>query len=207
MLLCSIGMLSGCRLPTNATNTSVTVDENGALTEVIVEDRGEKDYTEEELQAYINDAIALYNAADEDPKITLESGRVENGSVRLTLKYASCEDYAAFNQVTCFLGTLKEAEDAGYTLDRSWLEPNGKEGDLDVIRERLKEWKVFIISEPIKVKVPDKILYASDNVKVTGRLSATVETVLNEGNVGEDGKSILHPLSTVAERFAYIIYK
>ena len=49
--------------------------------------------------------------------------------------------------------------------------------------------------------MPDKILYASDNVKVTGRLTATVKTVMN------DTQAETHPLATVADRFAYVIYK
>lgn len=215
LLLIAMCSFAACSLPTNNTNTSLTIDENGALTEVIVEDQGDDNYTVEELQAFIEDNLALYNQGKEEPAVTLENCKVENGSVRLTLHYASCADYMNYNQVTCFMGTLKEAEEAGYSLDRTWLEPNGREGDEAIIRERVKEWKIFIVSEPINVKVPDKILYASDNVKITGRLSATVETVMsNTETTSESSESTettpggdIHPLATVAERFAYVIYK
>ena len=208
LLVFCMGTLAGCSLPSNNTNTSVTVDENGALTEVIVEDQGDDTYTPEELQAFIEENLATYNQGQEQPPVTLENCKIENGSVRLTLHYASCTDYMNFNQVTCFLGTIKEAEDAGYSLERTWLEPNGREGDEAIIREREKEWKIFIISEPINVRLPDKILYASDNVKVTGRLAATVETVMSNTETTEEApQATVHPLATVAERFAYIIYK
>ena len=213
-------LVSGCTLPTTR-NTTVTIDETGKLTEEIVENQGESEYTADELQAYIEEALAAYNRGKETPAIILDSCRVENGSVRLGLAYANFEDYAAFNQVTCFQGTLKEAEDAGYSMDMTWLEPNGQKGDLEIIRERLKEWKVMIVSEPINVKVPDKILYASDNVDITGRLTATVKTVLAEeepaaetasSEAAQDQQTVsraerIHPLATVTERLAYIIYK
>ena len=218
LILLAACLLAGCSFPGGATRTTLSIDENGRLTEDIVEDLNGEDYTAEELQSFVESSLAAYNPAEEE-KIKLLSCRVENGSVKISLQYESVEDYAAYNQIICFQGTLKQAEDAGYSLDRSWLEPNGSEGDPQIIREREKEWKVFIVSEPIHVKVPDKILYASENVRITGRLTATVETVMNEKPADtsapeEDGSDEtpvespdLHPLATVAERFAYVIYK
>ena len=140
-----------------------------------------------------------------------------NGDVKISLSYASCADYAAFNQVTCFLGTLQEAEDAGYEVERTWLDESGAAGDMALIRERFREWKVFIISEELNLKVPDKILYASDNVRITGRLTAVVQTVMNDSQTDPAGAAsgeqtvktqvTTHPLATVADRFAYVIYK
>ena len=221
-LTAALCFLSGCSFSTTS-NTTVALDETGKLTEEIIEELGDDDFTVEELQEYIDEQLAVYNRGKEEPAVTLQTCRVENGDIRLALRYASCDDYAAFNQIVCFQGTLKEAEDAGYTIDTmALLEPNGQKGDLEIIREREKEWKIFIVSEPINVKVPDKILYASDNVKVTGRLAATVKTVLNEektpaaessGSEEEEAAPVLtreerlHPLSTVTERYAYIIYK
>ena len=218
LLLLATCLLAGCSFPGGATRTTVTIDENGRLTEDIVEDLGGQDYTAEELQSFVESSLAAYNPAEEE-RIKLLSCRVENGSVKISMQYESVEDYTAFNQVICFQGTLKQAEDAGYSLDRSWREPNGSEGDPQIIREREKEWKIFIVSEPIHVKVPDKILYASENVKITGRLTAVVETVMNEGPADASGQDEaetaaaaaespdVHPLATVAERFAYVIYK
>ena len=218
LILLAACLLAGCSFPGGATRTTLSIDENGRLTEDIVEDLNGEDYTAEELQSFVESSLAAYNPSEEE-KIKLLSCRVENGSVKISLQYESVEDYAAYNQIICFQGTLKQAEDAGYSLDRSWLEPNGSEGDPQIIREREKEWKVFIVSEPIHVKVPDKILYASENVRITGRLTATVETVMNEKPADtsapeEDGSDEtpvespdLHPLATVAERFAYVIYK
>ena len=208
-----MALLCACSLPDNKTNTSITLTETGSVNETIVEEAGEDEYTAEDLQEYIGGELDKYNSGLETPAVTLESCRVEGGSVRLSLNYASCADYASFNQVVCFTGTLKEADDAGFSMDRYWLDPGGKEGENEIILERAKEWKVLIVSEAVNVKVPDKILYTSDNVKVTGRLTAVVETVMNTAAAGdgdeqqETAEREVHPLATVAERFAYVIYK
>ncbi|MCF0146557.1 MAG: hypothetical protein HUJ73_08220 [Eubacterium sp.] len=226
------GLLSACSLAKNSTNTSITVTETGAITENIIEDKT-GDFTAEELSAYVKEKVAAYNKGNEkDPTVEMESCTVDNGSVQLTMKYASCDDYAAFNNVVCFQGTLKEAEDAGYdVMNITWYEQNGAKGDEEVISGRIKEWKVFIISEPISLKLPDKILYTSENVKITGRLTAVVETVMNpsgetpktttvsslqgssqtdtDSGTGTAVKPALtpHPLATVAEQNAYVMYK
>ena len=231
LLVLSGTVFSGCGMGVRSASTSLTIDETGKLLEEIVESQGNDDFTEEELISYIDQEIELYNRSREGA-VKLNTCSVQNGEVKISIEYASCDDYAAFNQVTCFAGTLQEAEDAGYEVERVWLEPTGTRGDMEIIRERFKEWKVFIVSEEIGVKVPDKILYASDNVRVTGRLTAVVQSVMNgagaesegadgtAGNAAEQSGSTqtqneqtvraqttIHPLATVADRFAYIIYK
>ena len=221
IFLAGIGS-SGCGMAVRSASTALTVDETGKIREEIVEDKGPDNFTEEELKAFIEQETEAYNSGKDGTAVGLSSCTIQNNSVQISMEYASCADYAAFNQVTCFVGTLQEAEDAGYEVERTWKDPDGLTGDMEIIRERFKEWKVCIVSEPITVKVPDKILYASDNVRITGRLTAVVETVMGkeaadtsaspEGPAGQSGtgqeaQSAIHPLATVADRFAYIIYK
>ena len=80
-----------------------------------------------------------------------------------------------FNQVACFLGTLQEARAAGYDMDQppGWTRPEQQARSMRSYGN-VKEWKCSLSPEPIHVKLPDKILYASDNVKITGRLTAVV---------------------------------
>ena len=243
LLILAGALFAGCGMGVRSASTSLTIDETGKLLEEIVESQGNDDFTAEELKSYIDQQIGLYNQSREGA-VKLNTCSVQNGEVKISMEYASCEDYAAFNQVTCFAGTLQEAEDAGYEVDRTWLEPNGARGDMQIIRERFKEWKVFIVSEQIDVKAPDKILYASDNVEITGRLTASVQSVMDDGSAesvetavpadttgagnttasggdagGQAGstqtagtpavkaQTTIHPLATVADKFAYIIYK
>lgn len=210
--------LAGCGMSVRSSSTTLTIDETGRLREEIVEDQGGIEYSEEELKAFITQEADKYNQQKESEAVSLSSCTVQNGDVKISLEYTSCDDYAAFNQVPCFMGTLQEAEDAGYEVERTWTDPEGVIGDNEIIRERFREWKVVILSEAINVRVPDKILYTSENVDVTGRLSAVVTTVMNEEETESSSagtssssagtaKTTVYPLATVADRFAYIIYK
>ncbi|MEE8886335.1 MAG: hypothetical protein SOI56_07205 [Eubacteriales bacterium] len=185
---------SGCTLPNSANNTSIQVDEEGAVTETIIETRDD-DFSEEELTDYINNSIQEYDS-DGDPSVTLDSCKVDGNSVHIVMKYNSVEDYSNFNQVTCFLGTIQEAIDAGYDVDQAWYDADGNaatEDDTTQISERKNEWKIFIVSEQIGVRVPDKILYTTSNVTVTGRMTANVDTVMadssSEESVSTDSSS------------------
>lgn len=189
-VLLSVSMtMSACSLPNSSNSTSVQVDEEGAVTETIIEEK-DGDYTEEELTDYISRSVSRYDAGD-DSKVLLDSCKIDGNSVTIVMKYGSVEDYSGFNQVTCFLGTLKEAAEAGYDISQTWYDEDGNPADAadtEQISERQSEWKIFIISEPVYVRVPDKILYTTDNVTVTGRMTANVDSVVS-GNT-EDTTSV-----------------
>ena len=207
-LVCLLSLgLAGCASAVRSSSTSLSIDETGTIVEEIVEAQGSEKYSQEELTAFINAQLEQYNADKDEAAISLDSCLIESGTVKIRMTYNSCADYADFNQMVCFDGTLQEAEAAGYEIERTWLDPEGAIGDKEIIRERDAEWKIFIVSEAIDVKVPDKILYASENVKITGRLTATVKTVMNEAEEEASEQTEVHPLATVADRFAYIIYK
>lgn len=174
--------LAGCSLPNSNENTSITADETGMLTETVVEAVEEDSFTEEDLKSYIEQEIADYSASG-GGKVSLTKCSVTNSTAETVMTYETCEDYANFNHVACFLGTIQAAEDAGYDMDQAFVDKRGEAADKEVISERAKEWKVFICEEPVQVKLPDKILYATDNVTITGRLTATVNTVLNDNTV------------------------
>ena len=192
----------GCTLPGAANSTTLAADEYGKLTETIIEQR-EGGVDRKALEDYIQQSIDTYSGGAEEAPIELVNCKVSGDSVRIQLKYDSYEDYAAFNGIHCFQGTIKKAEESGYDMSGPFYDENGTTAPMDNLRERANEWKVLILEEPIIVKVPDKILYASDNVTITGRLSAQVNTVLSEENAEETFSEYAH----VSDRNAYIIYK
>ena len=175
----AIGIVAaGCSLPNSNENTSISADETGVITETVVESVGEDSFTEDELKQYIEQEIADYTDSG-GGKVSLTKCTVTNRTAETVMTYATCDDYAKFNHVTCFLGTIKAAEDAGFDITQSFVDKRGAAADAEVLSERAKEWKIFICEEPVQVRLPDKILYATENVTITGRLTATVNTVLN----------------------------
>ena len=202
LLLVVALFVPGCNLPTTAESTTITADEFGKVFETIVETKTDN-FTEEELSEYIEMEVAVFNASWEEGAVSLESCSVSGNSVRIKMSYLSWLYYSEFNNVNCFQGTLRQAEAEGYNLDLPFYDSDGAQASADTLRERGNEWKVIIVEEPISVKVPDKILYASENVTITGRMSATVDTVLSE----EHQEMAYSPFAHVSDRNAYIIYK
>lgn len=203
-LLLAIFALSGCSLPNSIENTTLSANEEGAITETIIEAQSEDNYTEEELKEYIEAEVAAFNGTDSEA-VQLDSCSVKNETVKIVMTYASYQDYVNFNGMELFLGTIAEAEEAGYSLDdATLLDADSNAADLSQIEERKKEWKVIVLSEPVYVRAPDKILYASDNVTITGRLAATVNTVLADDEVSTDTVS---EYASAVSKYAYIIYK
>ena len=52
-----VGLLAGCGTPDVATNT-VIIEKNGKITEALVEDFSKDYYTQEELEAFVEEEIA-----------------------------------------------------------------------------------------------------------------------------------------------------
>ena len=179
---------AGCGLSNRDDISTMIVDENGALVCALVEPN-EGDYTEAELERFIQKQIAQVPGAaatesaeeSEQPRITLNNLDLRDNAVHIEMSYQSWQDYAAFNEMTCFVGTIAEAEEAGYSFDVELLDEEGAAADAETIAERAKEWKVLIIEEPMNVRVPDKILYATSNMKITGRLTAVYNRPSDSG--------------------------
>ncbi len=194
-------LFAGCASPGRAVRTTLTADETGRLTQTILEPAGGKDYTAEDVKAYAEESIAAYGG--EEGTVSLASCQMQGSDIRIVLTYASCRDYAAFNGMACFLGTIAEAEAEGFTFDRAFKAQDGTAADPNTLSERRNEWKVLILEEDVDVKVPDKILYATENVTVTGRLTATVNTVHD----ADTDRSLISEFAEMPDLQAYIIYK
>ena len=221
-------LLCGCGGSGTGSQTSLTADDAGGITQKIAEPREEDAaFTQEELEAYITAQTEAYPGGG----VSLTSCKTDDQKVEIVLQYASWKDYAEFNQVVCFQGTIAEASEAGYDVNQAWVDTSGKPAEKETIREREGEWKIFILEEPVRLKLPDKILYTTDNVTVTGRLTARVDTVMEQSSTGTpaeepeavavsssvteekepslaaDEPSVINRYATVADRYAYIIYK
>lgn len=225
-------LLWGCG--SGGDNSMLTAEAGGSFTETIKEPK-DGEFTLEELEQYINAQIDAYQGGT----VTLDSCKVNAQDVEIVMTYGSWKDYADFNQVVCFQGTVSEAETAGYDIRQNWLDKSGKAAEQQTIAEREKEWNVLILGETVRVKLPGKILYTTDNVKITGRRTARIETVMADGSTpaaaagtepeteeetesavdsvsasgggapdsAGESPSVINRYASVADRYAYIIYK
>ena len=159
-------------------------------------------YSGTELRKQILDSVSEYNESAKDERISLNSCKVSKKKARVILKYKSLEDYASFNNVLAWSGTLTTAIENGYfdkstavissdgTLKTTIGELESKFGGKTASR-RGNDLHVLIVEEPLMIKVPGKIRY-------------TIGDVTMEGGYAITGAG---SLTTLLDEPCYIIYK
>ena len=135
------------------------------------------------------------------------------------------DDYSKFNNVTLFTGDVLEAYQAGYDFAGKFQSvEKGQVTATDVTGNDILNsynYGIVILTEPILVTVPGNIVYASDNVEITGKKTARVlsETEAagetEEPETTADGAISLSPVNSGQEKetegstaaLAYILYE
>ena len=188
VLLCvmalGVGLLAGCGTPDVATNT-IIVEKNGKVTEALVEDFSKEYYSQEELEAFVESEIEEYKSENADADIKMSDLSVEAGTARMTIKYGDAETYRDFHQVNFFVGSVVDAQTAGYKFEGNFVAvTDGVAGDSLVGTSTVLEGegKVVIIQDAIEVQVPGTIKYVSEGVTVNSEDTAAI-TVVNETDV------------------------
>lgn len=188
-----VGLLAGCGTPDVSSNT-IIVEKNGKITEALVEDFEQDYYNEEELKAFVEEEIAAYEAEHEKGAVKMSGLAVEEGVASMTMTYADAATYKEFHNTNFYVGTVVDAQTAGYKFDVMFAEvTEGSAGSATVSGDDVMaaEGNVLVIQDYIDVQVPGTITYVSEGVQVTGSGSATIAAV-NETDVAP---------------VAYIVYK
>lgn len=100
-----------------ATISSISVEKDGGISSTIVEDFMESYYDVDGLKSMIESSISEYKAENAAADIKLESCKVKDGVVNVLIEYGDYQTYAGFNNEDFFVGTIKEANFAGYDLN------------------------------------------------------------------------------------------
>ncbi len=149
---------------------AILVGEDGTITEYVHEKLDEAYYDAAELQNMITSEVNEYNSAHTAESVTVKEFGTEGQEVSLELVYASAEDFAAFNNVEFYYGSLINAQLSGYLFDVDYkkvingvVQGSAFSGS-EVIKEMDKE--VMVVEAPLEVKVPGNVLYTSANADV-----------------------------------------
>lgn len=163
--------LVGCSFG-NSDDNSIYLNKKGEVTGTIVEDFAQSYYSEQELEALINQSVSEYNKNEE--AVSVDKFSVKDNKAKLVTKYASADDYAKFNGVEFFYGTIKEALDAGYEFENDFISMDDEKVISADIIKSLENYHVVIFEEKLGFKSDKKILFISQNATADGKKKASL---------------------------------
>ena len=128
IILCT-GLLSGCSQQTDVETSTVFIEKKGSVVSVDVEKFDKEYYEAEELENYIEKQVEEYGG--KDGGVEKSSFDVKDGKAKLKMRYDSYEDYANFNGIEFYSGSVVTAQAEGYDFDTEFYS----------VSENLKEQK------------------------------------------------------------------
>lgn len=189
-------LLTGCGRLADADSNTIEIDKGGSISEVSVEKFEKGQLSENELETFVKQSIADYNAKAGKDTIELDKFKVKENTARVQMSYKSWRDYQKFHQVPVYVGNVPSALIAGHTFDGSFLDAKGAAVPAGKIAGLDKKYRVAAVSEAVTVIVPGEIRYVSENVKILDEDMAVIENANSE-----------NPDMAALENPAYIIYK
>lgn len=216
LLASGIILLTGCETTkeeewTPQEAAAISLDADGHVTEYLSEKLEQSYYSFDELNNMLNAEVSAYNSEHGEGKVTVTSAAQENGVVNLVITYASGEDYAQFNNVEFYYGSMINAQLEGYLFDVSYKTVkdgivHGSEVSGSEVLKNMADM-VLVVSAPLEVHVPGNVTFTSANANV---LSNSV--VLAVGEETEDGDGTASGVRISAEERAddnrvYIVFE
>ena len=189
--------LTGCGGIEKAKESTVTVSDEGVVTEALIEEFLSEDYDEKELETSIRQMVDTYNTESGKDAVKIMKIQVKEGEATALLQYESDEVYREFNQVDFFTGTVGQAKEEGFTFAETFQDTEGKEVALGIIPDSCTDQQLIIIREPLNVLVPGKILYVSNNMKILSSKEAKLE---------QDVEVSCENAQVTTEAYGYVIY-
>ncbi len=173
-------LLTACGT-SSAEVTSIEIDKEGAVTNVIYEEFKEDYLSIDELTSMANKEIEAYNSEYISPRITL--GEVElnddEGFVKLSMTFKSAEDFSNFNEKTVFYGTLEEARQSGYNISSNLVDKGGDAPEDGYVDEHLDN-HIVITTDKANFKTPYSIKYMSKGVLLLNDKEAVLQDTTGE---------------------------
>lgn len=172
-LLLAAGMifLTACAEGGGEEVSSVTILKDGKVKSLIVESFDKSYYDQDELQQKILREAADYNKEAGEGTVSVEKVAAQDKVVRVEMTYADASSYASFNDGIFFLGSVKEAQDAGYDLNRvlsSAKDLKETVGMSDILA--MTQMRLLITDRTEPVTLNGKAAYISDNVTMDKKL-------------------------------------
>lgn len=182
----TVTLLTGCGADFSADKDTVYIQKKGTIKGANVADFDKEYYDETELSDFIKETVDTYVEQAGEGTVEIQEFAVSDGVAHVYLNYAGAEDYAQFNGVKFYEGTVLDAKAEGYEIPDAFTSVTDDETTWDAEGN-----KIVIIGQQTQVKVDGTILFVSANASVTGKNTADVSyDILDE-----------------EAQLAYIVYK
>lgn len=150
----------------DVTTNTIVIKEDNTVQSSIVEDFDKDYYSQEELEAFINEEVTDYNEKNGEDQIKMHSIHVADQKACVVFNYNDIDDYSVFNGISAkLLSTSQALQDDSILSVLEYVD--AKSGDT-VSRETAlsKEGAtVLVIQEPLDIKIAGTILYYSNAQK------------------------------------------
>ena len=169
LLVLTAAVLGGCGKEFSADTDTVYVQKKGTIKGANVAAFDKEYYDEAELEGFINDTVDTYVAKSGEGTVAVTSFAVEDGTAHVYLDYAGAEDYAQFNGIDFYAGTVLEAKADGYDIPDAFTAVTDKETTWDA-----EDNKIVIVGQQTQVRVDGTILFVSSNANAVDKNAADV---------------------------------
>ena len=163
-------LLSACgkqeKEPWVPQQTALQIAKEGVVTETIIDSLDQDYYSSSELEKMVRSSVAEYAGTNGADSLQLTEYTSEGRNVRIVLTYGDDGDYAAFNSVPFYNGSMLGAQMEGFRFDTEFLKV-GKDGTASGRRYPSeepvshKEYNVLICDREHVVEVPGDVVYVS----------------------------------------------
>ncbi|MEZ3502504.1 MAG: hypothetical protein K1W25_03440 [Lachnospiraceae bacterium] len=186
-ILAVILTASGCSSSFQPSVTSIYIQDNGKITQAIVESFEKEYYSSQELQSMIEKEVDAYNSGYGEERITIQKADVEADTLYLLIDFQDADTYGQYNEVYCFSGTVEQALDEGLSFDMLFKDTQYEEYSAADVTEK-KSDSVVVLKEEEIVQLQRPVKYVSNNVDIISERMVQVMPIEEE------------------EEYAYIIY-
>ncbi|MCR5774050.1 MAG: hypothetical protein K6G42_03080 [Lachnospiraceae bacterium] len=146
------------------TVTTITVGRKGNISETIIEEFNPGFYDEASLRTDIENRVAA-----SEGRISMKDLDFDDGQAWLELEYESDDDVAAFNDEVFYADTIDNLLSQGVSFDSGAIKAGGSHA--------------VIVSEPLDILCPKKILYTGGSVTIDPENPKLAHCTTEEGNI------------------------